>query len=473
MFQVYLFMSKKILFFLSALLLVSCNGKVQSESNTTWIGGQIVNPKGDYVLIYKEEKLIDSVKLNRNNYFIYKSDSITEGLYSFRHYEYQVFYLTPKDSLMLRVNTIDFDESLSYSGTGAEKNNFLMDMFLLNEKELDLLPQLYPLSPIEFENELDSLKNIRLNIYNNFKKKNTENNSFTEVAEASINYDYYSKKELYTSVNLKKKDSLFYKDLPEGYFNYRNNINFGSELLRSYFPYYRFLYRYFDNITIQKHKKPGELKYSRSSFTHQYNKLKIIDSLITNDSLKNSLAKNIVHKYLMDCNNHKSQKKMVSLFHEINTNEKHHEFITHLAKASMNLTKGHKIPNLLLASTDQTVKDLHSLITKPTVLFLWSSNSINHYKESHARASELTKLYPNFNFLAINTDKQYNNWISIVNKFEYNPSHEFQFEDIKVAEKKLVINSINKAFIVNKKGIIIDGNTNLFSPKIGTILKKY
>ncbi|MFT4698818.1 MAG: hypothetical protein ACI9SJ_001975 [Flavobacteriaceae bacterium] len=464
-------MSKKILFFLSTLILISCNNLDQNESNSTWIGGQIVNPKGDYVLLYKEEKLIDSVKLNRNNNFIYKSDSLTEGLYSFRHYEYQVFYITPKDSLMIRVNTIDFDESLSYSGIGAEKNNFIMDMFLLNEKEIDILPQLYTLSPVAFEKQIDSFKNIRLKIYHNFKVKNNPDSTFTKVAEASINYDYYSKKELYTSVNLNKKDSLFYEDLTEGFFDYRNDIDFGSELLRSYFPYYRFLYRYFDNITFQKYKKSGH--YNRYSFSHQYNKLIIIDSLVTNDSLQNNLVKNIAHKYLMDCNNSKNQEKMLRLFQKINTNENHQDFITHLAKASMNLTAGNKIPNLLLASADQTIKDLHSLITQPTVVFLWSSNSIKHYKEAHTRAVLLRNKYPNFNFLAINTDKQYNNWISIVNKFEYNPSFEFQFENIEEAEKKLVINSINKAFIVNKDGTIIDGNTNLFNPKIGAILKKY
>lgn len=264
---------------------------------------------------------------------------------------------------------------------------------------------------------------------------------------------------------------MFYSELPENFFNFRNDIDYGSELLRSYFPYYRFLYRHFDNLTFQKYKKDGH--YNKLSFDHQYNKLKIIDSLITNEPLKDALVKNIVHKYLLGCNSQKKQKEMLHLFHEINANKDHHEFISHLAEASMNLTAGNKIPNLMLASTDQTVKDLHSLITKPTVLFLWSSNSVKHYKESHARSIELRNEYPNFNFIAINTDKQYNKWISIVNKFEYNSSYEYQFENIEEAEKKLVISSINKALIVDENGTIINGNTNLFYSKIGEILRKY
>lgn len=464
-------MIKKIIFFLSIFLFISCQDNGGNENKTTWIGGQIVNPKSDYVLLYKEEQLVDSVKLNRDNYFLYKSDSIQKGLYSFRHYEYQIFYIEPGDSLMFRVNTIDFDETLSFSGKGAERNNFLMDMFLINEKEIDYLPQLYKYSPIKFEKKLDSLKRIRIGIYNNFLKKNEPDSTFIEVAEASINYDHYSKKELYTSVNLKKKDTLFYSDLTEGFYDYRNDIDFGSELLRSYFPYYRLLYRYFDNVTLEENKK--QKHYSRSSYEHNYNKLNKINSVVTNDSLKNVLAKNIAHKYLLDCNSKEKQKKIVALFKDINSNKSHHEFIHNLADASMNLTAGNKIPNLSLATTDQTIKDLHSLITKPTVIYLWSSYSIKHYKESHIRALELKGKFPGFNFLAINTNKQYNHWISIVNKFEYNSSFEFQFQNVESAEKKLVINSINKAFIVDQNGVIINGNTNLFNHKIEKILKEY
>ena len=40
---------------------------------------------------------------------------------------------------MLRVNTLDFDESLSFTGMGSKSNNLLMDLFLLNEEEIELM----------------------------------------------------------------------------------------------------------------------------------------------------------------------------------------------------------------------------------------------------------------------------------------------------------------------------------------------
>lgn len=72
-----------------------------------WIGGEIVNPKTDFVVFYKDECIIDTVKLDNKNFFLYKNDELHEGLYSFRHNEYQLFYVEPGDSLMLRVNTVD------------------------------------------------------------------------------------------------------------------------------------------------------------------------------------------------------------------------------------------------------------------------------------------------------------------------------------------------------------------------------
>ena len=186
--------------------LISCNSKSDSSCGSAFIGGEIVNPLEDFVLFYQGDHIIDSIKLNKDNSFIYEAENLKAGLYSFSHKEFQVFYLEPKDSLMLRVNTIDFDESLSYTGKGAERNNFLIEMFLHNEAEIELMPQLYRLAPLEFEKALDSLKNIRLEIYNDYVIKHEPNPEFKEVAEASINYDYYSKKEIYITANNSKKE---------------------------------------------------------------------------------------------------------------------------------------------------------------------------------------------------------------------------------------------------------------------------
>lgn len=102
----YAHMIKNLLFLcIISLILFSCKNKEVGTPLFTYVGGEIVNPKEDYVIFYKDEQFLDSVKLDANNFFIYKAKNIEEGIYSFSHKEYQVFYLKPSDSLMFRVNT--------------------------------------------------------------------------------------------------------------------------------------------------------------------------------------------------------------------------------------------------------------------------------------------------------------------------------------------------------------------------------
>jgi hypothetical protein len=384
------------------------------------------------------------------------------------HKEFQVFYIKPLDSLMLRVNTLDFDESLSFTGDGSERNNFLMDMFLHNEAEIDLMPKLYKRSPLEFEKALDSLKIIRTKFYNEFAIKEDPDEAFKEVAQASIDYDYYSKKEIYITANRRKKGTGRYFEIPDSFYNYRENIDFGSEILRSYFPYYRFLFRYFDNIVVDEN-----FKYNKNSYEHNYNKIKIIEEKITNDSLKNSMVKNIASRYMLNCNEKENHKKMLKLFLETNTNQQHKNDIIEIAKASMKLTPGHKISNLLLITPDNTLKDLQSIIYKPTVFYFWSPKSANHYRSIHKKATELNSKYPEYDFIGINTDSNFANWSAIINKKGYNKAKEFQFNNLSKAEKELVIYSVNKAIIVDSNGVIINGSANLFNPNIEDILLGY
>ena len=56
-------------------------------------------------------------------------------------------YLEPGDSIMLRVNTLKFDESLTYTGKGSAKNNFLTELFLLNEAADQQIVSFYRLEP--------------------------------------------------------------------------------------------------------------------------------------------------------------------------------------------------------------------------------------------------------------------------------------------------------------------------------------
>ena len=127
----------------------------------------------------------------------------------------------------------------------------------------------------------------------------------------------------------------------------------------------------------------------------------------------------------------------------------------------------------MLVNYDNVMKDVHSIINKPTVLYFWSAESVKHFRNLHSRAAELKSKYPEYDFKGINTDTHFKKWKEVVYKSGYNTHHEYQLDNVKDAEQKLLINSMNKAIIVDKDGIILDGHSNLFSPTIEENLLGY
>ena len=458
-------MIRKILPFLLVLFtLFSCKKKDNTDGVVTWIGGQIINPKSDYVIFAQGRLIIDTVKLDSNNFFLYRTDKIKEGLYTLRHYETQVFYIQPGDSLLLHLNTIEFDESLAYSGRGAEKNNLLIDLYLKNERENKLLPKWYTLSPEDFTAKIDSIKAEKEKEYQNLLSKYDVSEGFKSVAQASINYDYYSKKELYAMANRSRAETF-----GENYYDYRKNIDFNNEKLRFYYPYYRFLNRYFNGLMISKYP----LGIDRNSYAFSIDKMKAIDSTVSNDSIKNSLLRFTALHYLFYAKDAKDEKDFLGLFSSLSNNPIHLLQIEQLTEATVKMSRGNEIPNVMLLSMDNTVKDLHTIVNGPTVLFFWSGEFPSQAKIVHSRAAELKSKFPEYRFIGINTDRHFKKWRNIVKNMNFDETHEFQLDNVAEAEKALVLSSMSKAIILDKNAVILDGSTNMFNSNFQELLLGY
>ncbi|MCH9662011.1 MAG: thioredoxin family protein, partial [Bacteroidetes bacterium] len=291
------------------------------------------------------------------------------------------------------------------------------------------------------------------------------------IVTAAIDYGIYSKKEHYIAANSRKKVYNDDIDIPESFFSFRNKIDYGNEFLRSYYPYYRFLSFHLDNLAFAKYQQK-EL-YNPDGFTHNFLKNKLIDSLITNETLKNRLLRTNAHRYFVNAKDEKKEQVLLEQFREFSSNATDKDEIERLAEATIRLTPGHTIPNLALLTTENTVKDLHSIFNKPTVIYFWSNKSIKHYKKIHTRANELRDKYPEYDFIGINLDTHFKKWLKVIKASGYREAAEFQFENFDDAEMKLVINSVNKAMVVDKDGKILDGNTNIFDISIESELLAY
>ena len=121
-------------------VVLSCQAEKNSHSGI-FLGGQIVNPSSRAVTLYQGSQVIEMLDLGENLRFQRQYDSLPDGIYKLEHLpEYQTLLLEDQDSLWVRINAAAFDESMVYSGVGASKNNFLLELFFKtrNRKQLPL-----------------------------------------------------------------------------------------------------------------------------------------------------------------------------------------------------------------------------------------------------------------------------------------------------------------------------------------------
>ena len=126
--------------------------------NRIFFGGQIINPSASFVTLYKDNKTIDCLSLNKNYRFFKYYDSLEVGIYKLEHItEYKSVFLEKGDSVWVRINASSFNESIVYSGRGAAKNNFMMDLLLSYEEENSFLSSKYSKDRVNFKSLIDSL----------------------------------------------------------------------------------------------------------------------------------------------------------------------------------------------------------------------------------------------------------------------------------------------------------------------------
>ena len=255
------------------LLFFSCK-----SDNKTVFSGKILNNTSDSISIYKDNNMIYESVVDVDGLFNITIDTITSGLYTFYHEpEFQYIIIDENDNLQIRLNTLDFDESLVYTGKGSSKNNFLMDVFLRSENdELEINSKL-DLAFDTFKNLVDSLYNKQMNSFKLFKENNILSNSSKEIINTAIIYPYISKFHSYIIRNNIEEE--IQKDL---FINYQNEISYDLDALAYFKPYIDFLYLHiYNNVKIKKdYENSLDFNIQRLSYTDKIIKSKLVKSRV-------------------------------------------------------------------------------------------------------------------------------------------------------------------------------------------------
>ena len=458
---------------LTLVLFTGCKNETVENTNFAYLGGEIINPNYDYVVLYNASEVIDTIQLDTNNRFLYKIEDVNSGIYFFKHNpENQILFIEPKDSIMFRLNTMEFDESLVFSGNGSKKNNYLINLFLENERNNTQLLDFCELSPEEFEHKTDSIREKQHKKLKHFSERSNSSELFIDIAQAKIDYNYYANKEIYPFAFYGEKEIKNLKSLPKDFYAYRSEVNFNDESLRSFFQYYRFLETYFSNIALSQYfEHTNDSIFRKKSLHYNLDKLALIDSIVTNESIKNDLLKYTVWPYVYNSKSNSDIKALMEDYHTRCTNEEEKRILQKLAKAVMQLEPGTKLPDVEVINSDNELINLGTIISKPTVIYFWSYNFKSHFKDSHKKINELKHKYPELRFIAINVNNdEQNMWKRSLKQYNFPVQHEYQFVDPEKAKKDLVINSIHKVMIIDENAIIADPNANMFDTRFEELL---
>jgi len=462
-----IYMKQYYLLFLALLTLVGCHKDVTSEKGDyAYFGGEIINPNSDFVILSKSEEPLDTIYLDDKNRFLYKVEDVATGFYSFFHGgEYQIVLLEPNDSIMFRLNTMDFDESLVFTGQGAKKNNYLINMFLDSEAEYENVLKYSQLPPLEFEHKLDSLREGKLKKLENFYTKNGNSEVFYKVAKDNINYNYYASKEIYPFAYYGHNKLKNLESLPEHFYDYRKNIDYNDTLIKDYYPYNAFLRYHFDNLALAEHFTHSEDKYfKRNSLCYNLDKIKLIDSLSTNVDIKNRLLFHYAIRYVNSTENVESCDRLLKEFLSRSTSENNKKQLAYLTESLKKLKPGYDFPDIKLINYNNTELVAKSLFNKPTVVYFWSYAIKGHFIESHNKVNELREKYPELKFVGININlDDAKNWKKALKQYNFSFENEYQFANPDDAKDAVALNSINKVMVVDNNGKIAISNGNMFN----------
>jgi hypothetical protein len=456
----------------------SCGSSEKDNNEYTYFGGEIVNPNTNYVVLSKGYDYRDTILLDKNNRFSHRIENLEDGLYSFKHNpEYQVVLLEKGDSVLIRLNTLEFDESLVFTGKGSEKNNFLIDLFLQNEIERENLKRIgFRSPPAYFKKKQDSLLNIKSVAFKELIYKNELSNLAKKLTQACFVYEHYMKHELYSNIHHKMGNSNTIQELPASFFSYRNQVDFNDDELKRLYSYNRFLNCYFANASRSNYKNQQHLSqysYKLGSTIHQ---LDLIDSMIVHPYIKNSLLRRSTLRFLLkESENNQESDKILNHYLSISTNNRSQQELKKLARHISKLRPNKIIPDQDLISSEGKTMKLSSLFNKPiTALYFWSIESKDHYVKAHEKATHLSSLYSGIDFIALNIDpEQTKNWLKTIKRHRYNLDNEYGFKYPKCSSEELVIHYRNKVILVDQEGKIINSGADLFAPVFEKQLMQY
>lgn len=450
--------------------LFSCKKASKEGEYVAYFGGEVTNPSSPYVLFCKNNEVIDTISLKKDNTFFKKFDSLSPGLYTFKNEpEYQYIYFDKNDSLMVHINAKDFDESIIFCGRGDEKNNFLMDLYLKNDKDKNKMFEVFDYDFPKFMTNIDSSYKSVNKFYLSKKNQINWSDGFDVYAKAAKDFHYFSKKEIYPQIHKMRTGKDIIDLLPKDFYDYRKNINFNNATLSDFSPFVIYLSHMLNNMgAINYHNHFTEIDLALKT---NINKLNIADTLIKNEKVKNTILNNIAFTYLMEDQNMVNNQRFLDTYHKYSTDKSKKNEITIIGNAIQLLKAGNVLPSVNLVDNKGNTIESSSILKNKTVLFFWTSKSISHLAAAHKKILELKTKFPSYAFIGIDLNDNDSKWKEALSEFSFEGTEQYRCKNFEDLKAKWAITKVHRTIIVNPSGVIANAFTNIFDVKFEDNLK--
>jgi hypothetical protein len=469
-------MKLKLIILLTSLLsFLSCK-QDKKTSEDSYIGGQIANPSSKYVIISKNDINLDTLYLNDLNQFGGTLKNVQAGLYLFKHPpENQIMYIEPGDSTLVWLNTLAFDESINFSGKGSEKSNFLTNLYLLNQQDNNFIVNYYKLEPSEFAQKTDSIREERQQRLRYLDQKYILSEDFKDLANSSIDYEFYDLRERYAFL-IRKYYREFLDKFPKDFHDYRKDISFNDENLQEYYVYLNLIDDYLRTKSLEycdKNTIDTRNCYNLNSNENIIRRIVLADSIIQNDKIKNIFLDRLAAQGIIYSQNTTNIQSILDLLAKINYSGQRVEDLKQMAVIQKRLLPGYYKGNLKMLTTSRDTVQLKNISRNPIITYYWSMNSQGHHKWQHKVIKDLQEKYPEIDFIGINIDKnKFEPWVQEIKKNAYDSKFEYQLINISL-ENKLLKNYLNKLLFIDRYGTIVRGDAQLNTPDIETKILEF
>jgi peroxiredoxin len=344
-----------------------------------------------------------------------------------------------------------------------------MESYLKNEAEKEKMFDVFDYDFAKFNANIDSTFNKNEKSYLSHKKDINWSKEFDLFAKATLDFNYFSKKELYPIIHKLRTSEDLYEKLPINYYSYRKNIDFNNVELSTYSPFVVYLSHLLNNLgAVKYHNHFSEVDLA---LTTNINKLNIADTLIRNEKVKNNILNNIAFSYLLEDQNMVNNQKFLEIYRKHSTDNSRKNEILKIENAIKLLKVGNQLPEVNLVDKQGITISSNSIMNKKTVLFFWSKEALTHLAAAHKKVLAYKLLHPEYQYIAVNLDENQKNWIDLLANYKFDGIKEYRCANFENAKSKWAITKIHRSLILDNKGKIKDAFTNLFDIKFEDKLK--